>query len=94
MNNYLLLSTNFSVHRMTDVMNDLNIKGCEKVSDHSVLIYEINICNYVGENISEQSPIFFKRYRLNDIPGSFLNGKEYFVKVNIATDRIEKPINR
>ena len=73
-------------------MNGLNLKGCEKVSDHSVLIYEINICNNIKENISEKCPISFKCYHLNDIPGSFLNCEESFVKVNLAIDRIEKSL--
>ena len=62
-------------------MNELNLKGCGKVSDNSVFGYEINICNNVGENISEQSPISFTRYRLNDIPWSFFICEETFVKV-------------
>ena len=63
-----MLSTNFTVHRLPDVINELNLKDCGKISDNSVLGYEINICNNVGENISEQSPISFTLYRLNDIP--------------------------
>ena len=91
----LLLSTNFSVsvHRLSDVMTDLNLTGCEKVSDHSVLVYEISIGNNSRENISEQtSTSTLKRYRVDDIPGSFLNCEESFVKVNLAIEKIEKSL--
>ena len=89
----LLLSTNFSVHRMSDIMTDLNLTGCEKVSDHSVLVYEISIGNNSRENISEQtSTSTLKRYRVDDIPGSFLNCEESFVKVNLAIEKIEKSL--
>ena len=49
----LLVSAHFSVHTMSNVINDLSLQGCTKSSDHSVLVHEIDICNYVAENISE-----------------------------------------
>ena len=51
----LLASAHFSVHTMSNVINDLKLQGCTKSSDHSVLVYEIDICNSVAENISEQN---------------------------------------
>ena len=90
----LLLSTNFSVHRMSNVMTDLNLTGYEKVSDHSVLVYEISMGNNARENISEQtSTLTLKRYRVDDIPASFLNCEKSFVKVNLAIEKIEKITN-
>ena len=76
---------------MSEVINDLNLHGCDKISDHSVLVYEIALCNNVEEGISEQSSTSsFKRYRLNEIPGSFFNCEESFSRVMHSINRIEK----
>ena len=68
----LLVSAHFSVQTMLNVINDLNLQGCTKSSDHSVLVHVIDICNYVAENISEQNSTSANRFHVNKMPGSFL----------------------
>ena len=82
-------AAHFSVHRMSTVINDLNLQGCEKCSDHSVLVYELDICHTDGV-ISEQKPTPPKRFHLNEIPGSFLNCEESLPKIMLTIDMIEK----
>ena len=72
----LLASAHFSVHTMSNVINNLILQGCTKSSDHSGLVNEIDICNYVTENISEQNSTSSKRFHVNKIPGSFFNCEE------------------
>ena len=88
----LLASAHFSVHTMSNVINDLNLQGCTKSSDHSVLVYEIDICNYVAENISEQNSTSAKRFHVNKIPGSFFNCEESLQKVMLTIDKIKKSL--
>ena len=66
---------------MSEVINDLNLHGWDNISDHSVLVNEIVLCNNVGDSISEQnSTSSFKRYHLNEIRGSFLIVKSHSQK--------------
>ena len=89
----LSVSTNFSIHRMSEVINDLNLHGCDNISDHSVLVYEVALCNNVEESMSEQdSTSSFKRYRLNEIPGSFFNCEASFSRVMHSINRPEKSL--
>ena len=87
----LSLSTHFSVHSMSTVINDLNLQGCEKCSDHSVLVYELDICHTDGV-ISEQNPTPPKRFHLNEIPGSFLNCEESLPKIMLTIDMVKKSL--
>ena len=91
MNSFRYQHIFLSVHRMSNVINDLNLQGCEKCSDHSVLVYELDIC-HTDEVISEQNPTSPKRFHLNEIPGSFLNCEESLPKIMLTIDNIEKSL--
>ena len=53
---------------MSAIINDLDLHGWDKISDHSGLVYEIVLYNNVEESISEQSSTSsLKRYHMNQI---------------------------
>ena len=61
----LSVSTHFSIHRMSEVINDLNLHGCDKISDHSVLVCEVALCN----QDQDQDSLLVKRRNDNHSPG-------------------------
>ena len=88
----LPLYNDFVVHTITDVIENFNLHGASKTSDHSILTCELNPfpqrhADSTTPSVDSQSQ---KRYHVKNMPTSFLNCEESFVKINESIQKIER----
>ena len=80
--------SSFHVYRMTETMYNFALNGCDKLSDHSVLLWET--CTYVtGSGEINMRSHGNKRYKFNKIPEHFLNNPDAHTSIRETISRIE-----
>ena len=81
---------NFKVHTMSTLINRFNMQGHLRSSEHSVLQVTLQTEIAMRSISSADSPTTRDRYKLNDIPASFLNCESSFRQLMETIHRIEQ----
>ena len=81
--------TKFDVRTMTDIINMSSLQGCEKVPDHSVLLWESAVYSVIGKNVYNDLPKSKKRFKFGAIPENFLNDTSAYDMIIETIQKIE-----
>ena len=81
-------------YRMTEIIELFKLNGCEKLPDHSLLLWEINI---VKDNSNDASGNYSsskrKCYNVSNIPTDFLNNRDAAVMIQRTIERIDQNLS-
>ena len=81
--------TNFRVYPMSSVINDFNLQGHYRSTEHSILHVTLQHENLVDRIPLSDTPAAKTQYKLSDIPASFMNCEISFKNLMDAIQKIE-----
>ena len=84
-----------SILLMTETIEQFDLNRCDKIPDHSLLLWESNMCapSIESETDISQNRLPRKRFNVTNIPEDFLNNREAVSLIERTIERIESSIS-
>ena len=83
-----------NIYRMTEIIELFKLNGCEKIPDHSLLLWEINIVKDNSNNASgNYSSSKRKCYNVSNISTDFLNNRDAAIMIQRTIERIDQNLS-
>ncbi|MEW8546052.1 MAG: hypothetical protein AB2693_21220, partial [Candidatus Thiodiazotropha sp.] len=86
--------TSMNVTLMSEIIELFGLKGCEKIPDHSILLWELNLmtknCSELGTQGTQTSR---KSYNVSNLPNEFMTNRDALLLIQQTIERIELSIS-
>ena len=88
--------TSMNISLMTETIERFDLAACDRIPDHSLLIWESEVFASLSENIAgvdQNNSSSRKRFNVLNIPSDFLNNDETTILIERTIERIETSIS-
>ena len=88
--------TSMNISLMTETIERFDLAACDRIPDHSLLIWESEVFASLSENnagVDQNNSSSRKRFNVLNIPSDFLNNDETTILIERTIERIETSIS-
>ena len=83
-----------NVTLMSEIIDLFGLQGCEKIPDHSILLWELKLMtNKCDEFATHDTQTSCKSYNVSKLPNGFMTNTDAILLIQQAIERIELSIS-